>query len=1105
MANLFAVIASKSLMKGADTSDSPVGITEALRDMRWLELTAAQHLVGALVAIIWLKLKKTNVFALPIKHNLLIAAFANAIANMATNISFSVVSSAITQIVKAFEPIFTFFLSFLLGGKDKQVLTSNMLLSVAIMVTGSCIFISSDATFNIWGIAAAVSSNMAFPVRNIFLKKSQQGTLEKYAVISVFSSAILAFLLLFKILWVSLRKNTAEGIVSISLSAIFHCSYNLASVEVLQVVSPLTHAVLNLCKRITIIVINVIYFDHAVSAQAFVGLLSFGIGIALYTKFARMKGKSDNKNTWSAAKSLSACLLLVFFLWNMNFTISNWGFRRLHLETNMRIMTSWVYDQPMPSSVLTNVEHLQSSNPHCVVDVFCGTNRCLENIAEINNPLVKGTFLRTYQLFNDTPLFEWQQKHIFHKILAGQSFEDHLHHATQLSLLWKFGGLYISPFLSCSSLKTFKPGFGSSWTIQKLSTNTDSNIIDLVYFKDHHPIVWELMELFAEEYHKALQNHNFEFNFTLLAKEQIIHYKDGGTIVDLPCKNLFPQGLKTEKHYGVLVIGGKNVGDEIQGFAGAHFFPYSDSFLIRDRLRTHSGTGNTTVFLNAWYGGNTAQWPPPDNIHPFMFSIHLETRSKNILGDVSYLKNHSPIGARDISTLQMFANKGVDSYFSGCATLLFKNPSGGYNRNSSYIYITDVKFNESLLPNHISEQLIHLTHTYISYDEIFLYKTAMELLMNYSKAKVVITQRIHCALPCVALGIPIVFINDQKLVGGSNSRTSGLLDLFHTIDKTALPKPQFEHAIRTFNWDSPPPNPNGGKVMRFRATFWNIIRQNSHLNDTAYRFGVVPYSAPDHPREDTETFHLMYSASELNCSHSGKEKCSLKWYQWRSLESILYHHPYDKVFLHSTHLKQSEFDVLTDVGYQVEVVDHMTDLHRNLRHYFNKTFHLDSHNVFKDEDKYLQRVFPIFLVYFWGGVYVKNDIIALKSMRSISINSLLLNNQDDGDIFLFLKFRQEYANLKTCFQDFRKESSSKSFQNNFLLCSKKESILFLPGEYIHKSDNEAIKQNPMNRVLKYSFALHYDTRNFDIAEDEPATKQHKSVFNRFCVLCNMRY
>ena len=66
------------------------------------------------------------------------------------------------------------------------------------------------------------------------------------------------------------------------------------------------------------------------------------------------------------------------------------------------------------------------------------------------------------------------------------------------------------------------------------------------------------------------------------------------------------------------------------------------------------------------------------------------------------------------------------------------------------------------------------------------------LLERYKKAKVVFTSLIHCALPCIAMGTPVVFID----AGFNNNaakrdRFGGILDLFpkkmfHCVKKTLL-------------------------------------------------------------------------------------------------------------------------------------------------------------------------------------------------------------------------------------------------------------------------------------------------------------------------------
>lgn len=61
-----------------------------------------------------------------------------------------------------------------------------------------------------------------------------------------------------------------------------------------------------------------------------------------------------------------------------------------------------------------------------------------------------------------------------------------------------------------------------------------------------------------------------------------------------------------------------------------------------------------------------------------------------------------------------------------------------------------------------------------------------KLLKEYASAQLVITSRIHCALPCLALQTPVIFINSTSIDEiRSSGRFEGLLNLFHVMDLEA--------------------------------------------------------------------------------------------------------------------------------------------------------------------------------------------------------------------------------------------------------------------------------------------------------------------------------
>ena len=61
---------------------------------------------------------------------------------------------------------------------------------------------------------------------------------------------------------------------------------------------------------------------------------------------------------------------------------------------------------------------------------------------------------------------------------------------------------------------------------------------------------------------------------------------------------------------------------------------------------------------------------------------------------------------------------------------------------------------------------------------------ARTLLQTYAKAKFVVTSRIHCALPCLGLETPVIFVTSENLDTGktrSGGRFKGLIDFFHVM------------------------------------------------------------------------------------------------------------------------------------------------------------------------------------------------------------------------------------------------------------------------------------------------------------------------------------
>ena len=133
---------------------------------------------------------------------------------------------------------------------------------------------------------------------------------------------------------------------------------------------------------------------------------------------------------------------------------------------------------------------------------------------------------------------------------------------------------------------------------------------------------------------------------------------------------------------------------------------------------------------------------------------------------ISYLKNYAPIGCRDYKTYHTLTNFGIQSYLSGCITTIFprRNPD---SQNYDTVYFVDVP--ESLrkfVPSEKFEKCKFMHHEVVLTKEALQnpdhsYDLAKKIYCEYrDRASLVVTSRLHCALPCIAFGIPVIYVND---------------------------------------------------------------------------------------------------------------------------------------------------------------------------------------------------------------------------------------------------------------------------------------------------------------------------------------------------------
>lgn len=259
-----------------------------------------------------------------------------------------------------------------------------------------------------------------------------------------------------------------------------------------------------------------------------------------------------------------------------------------------------------------------------------------------------------------------------------------------------------------------------------------------------------------------------------------------------------------------------NVGDDIQVVAAKMF--YNDfEYIKKGELYDYKGE-SAKIIMNGWFCHAEMDWPPSAALDPKYISFHINSHAERKMLDekgVDYLKLHEPIGCRDITTLAMLKKRNISAFYSACITLTLKREYFTNKKKRKGVVINDIsykktrnlrnnvitfffkgdynklkkhKVNNRLIKNWVLKSFSEkdLSYTYHSIplktdDRIFRYKVAENLLKQYAEAELVITSRIHCALPCLALGTPVIFLDDSLSDSSERSRLDGLIDLFHVV------------------------------------------------------------------------------------------------------------------------------------------------------------------------------------------------------------------------------------------------------------------------------------------------------------------------------------
>lgn len=240
--------------------------------------------------------------------------------------------------------------------------------------------------------------------------------------------------------------------------------------------------------------------------------------------------------------------------------------------------------------------------------------------------------------------------------------------------------------------------------------------------------------------------------------------------------------------FASLKVSTENLGDHIQIIAGLRLLSKlgvePSRYIDRDNeISSAPGLdedGSVGILLSGWFKTNRSEWPPNPKLVPLIYSFHIrlfqcpELVSKE---SIEFFRQNQPIGCRDSYTEELLRAKGVDAFTSNCLSMTFPRRLPKCEKQTEVFVVSRDERLKDYLPELLGPYTF-VSHYSGSTDFAANITRAEELLETYgSRARLMVTTLLHCALPAIAMGIPVIVfypLNDPAMHASDCERFSSL-------------------------------------------------------------------------------------------------------------------------------------------------------------------------------------------------------------------------------------------------------------------------------------------------------------------------------------------
>lgn len=219
-----------------------------------------------------------------------------------------------------------------------------------------------------------------------------------------------------------------------------------------------------------------------------------------------------------------------------------------------------------------------------------------------------------------------------------------------------------------------------------------------------------------------------------------------------------------------------NIGDDVQTVAILQNLPSNWDVVPIDREELVHGAGEPIkCIVNGWFMDDPTQWPPHESLDCLFVGFHVANTELYDEKFAHYYQSLSSLGCRDEATVEEMQKLGVNAYWSGCPTLCLKPPQKPNPKNQIEVvdahtvscdwhvgdsrklldalnlaqYESKVKISSHRLPFWLGRRPFLKLHI------------ALRKLQSYAESRIIITNRLHTALPTLAMGTPVAFLHEN--------------------------------------------------------------------------------------------------------------------------------------------------------------------------------------------------------------------------------------------------------------------------------------------------------------------------------------------------------